>query len=110
MLKKNLRLNPANVVVPLFIVLFVLYQSTIMSLFRLWTSSPKNPTYTHGLLLLAVCAVLFYELWTNKVRSIHLQPNAHIASPMLVAKGGVSGSRGVEIYEIPYDQPAAYHY
>lgn len=57
--------DPFNVTVGLILIVLVLHHITALSLFKVWTS-PNNPTYSHGPLLLIVCAFLFFKkLMTN---------------------------------------------
>jgi exosortase A len=67
-------LRPVNLVFPLILLILFLYQPTVSTLWQLWTN-PDNSTYSHGLLLLAVCTVLFCRQWKKEVDSYSLRPD-----------------------------------
>jgi exosortase A len=66
--------RPALIVIPLVLLTLGLYWPTAVSLFETWTN-PDNPTYSHGLLVVAISVVLFYRLW-RKGPVVELQPSA----------------------------------
>jgi EpsI family protein len=67
-------LRPVNIIFPLVLLILVLYHQTASSLWWLWTD-PNSSTYSHGPLLLAVCAVLFYRQWRREVNAWRLRPD-----------------------------------
>ena len=75
MVSRRMLANPANVIFPLIVLTLAVYHSTVVSLLQLWTN-PENPTYSHGLLLVVVCVVLFYRQWATHIETFQLQPNA----------------------------------
>jgi exosortase A len=74
MLDRNMLVRPAPIVILLALVSLLLYWPTVVSLYQAWTN-PNNPTYSHGLLVVAISAVLFYRLW-RKAPVAELQPSA----------------------------------
>ncbi|MCW9024268.1 MAG: EpsI family protein [Gammaproteobacteria bacterium] len=52
----------ALAVITTIVMIFTLYQTTVLTLYELWITS-SNVTYTHGSLLFLVCIYLFVSKW-----------------------------------------------
>ncbi|MFQ5756761.1 MAG: exosortase A [Acidiferrobacterales bacterium] len=73
MFNRSIILNPANIVLLLITAALILYQSTAATLVQLWTGG--NAKYSHGLLLLGLCLVIFWKRWVRILDDLSLQPH-----------------------------------
>jgi EpsI family protein len=76
--------NPAVVLAGLILIALVLYRETVFSFVQLWTVYP-DPTYQHGLPVVAVCVFLFCRRWTEVNRFVQMQPSFSATVLVLLA-------------------------
>jgi EpsI family protein len=75
--------SPGTLLVALLLIALALYYESVVSLVELWTQS-SNTTYQHGLLLVAICVVLFWRRWAEVRGSMQVRPSATAALLVLL--------------------------
>lgn len=66
--------EPVIVCLTLTILVLILYQSTLTSIYDLWVTSDVDK-YKHGLILLGVSGYFFYRSWQSTQGTLYLQPS-----------------------------------